>query len=69
LHRSISALPADANERGRSPRSPKLIREQVISISFRDVLSAFLGSLVVLAVVWGWRRYYRRAWGLAVGMN
>jgi hypothetical protein len=41
----------------------------VISISFRDVLSAFLGSLVVPAVVWGWRRYYRRAWGLAVGMN
>jgi len=36
-----------------------LPRLDTISISFRDVLSAFLGSLVVLAVVWSWRLYRR----------
>jgi uncharacterized membrane protein YeaQ/YmgE (transglycosylase-associated protein family) len=31
-----------------------------ISISLRDLLAAFLGSLVVLAVFWSWQRYSRR---------
>ena len=32
-----------------------------IAVSFRDILSAFLGSLAVLAAIWAWRLYYRRA--------
>ena len=31
-----------------------------VSISLRDLLAAFLGSLVVLAVLWLWQRYGRR---------
>jgi uncharacterized membrane protein YeaQ/YmgE (transglycosylase-associated protein family) len=31
-----------------------------ISISLRDLLSAFLGSLVVLGGIWIWQRYGRR---------
>jgi uncharacterized membrane protein YeaQ/YmgE (transglycosylase-associated protein family) len=30
---------------------------QAISVSLRDLLSAFLGSLLLLAVVWVWQRY------------
>ncbi len=32
-----------------------------VSISLRDLLAAFLGSLLVLAVVWLWQRYGKRA--------
>jgi uncharacterized membrane protein YeaQ/YmgE (transglycosylase-associated protein family) len=35
-------------------------RLDAISISLRDLLSAFLGSLLVLAIVWIWQRYGRR---------
>lgn len=28
-----------------------------IAISLRDVVSAFAGSLIVLAALWGWRRF------------
>jgi len=35
-------------------------RLDAISISLRDLLAAFLGSLLVLAVVWAWQRYGRR---------
>jgi uncharacterized membrane protein YeaQ/YmgE (transglycosylase-associated protein family) len=35
-------------------------RLDAISISLRDLLSAFLGSLLVLAVYWAWQRYGRR---------
>ena len=28
-----------------------------VSVSLRDLLSAFLGSLLFLAAVWAWRRY------------
>ncbi len=31
-----------------------------VSISLRDVLAAFLGSLLVLAVLWGWQQYRGR---------
>jgi uncharacterized membrane protein YeaQ/YmgE (transglycosylase-associated protein family) len=31
-----------------------------ISISLRDVLAAFLGSLLVLGAVWAWQRYAHR---------
>jgi uncharacterized membrane protein YeaQ/YmgE (transglycosylase-associated protein family) len=31
-----------------------------ISVSLRDLLSAFLGSLLVLGIVWIWQRYGRR---------
>lgn len=31
-----------------------------VSISLRDVLAAFLGSLLVLAALWVWQRYGRR---------
>ena len=31
-----------------------------ISVSLRDLLSAFLGSLLVLGIVWIWQRYSRR---------
>lgn len=31
-----------------------------VSISLRDVLAAFLGSLLVLAAVWVWQRYHKR---------
>jgi uncharacterized membrane protein YeaQ/YmgE (transglycosylase-associated protein family) len=31
-----------------------------ISISLRDLLSAFLGSLLVLGGIWIWQRYGRR---------
>jgi len=30
-----------------------------ISVSLRDLLSAFLGSLLVLGIVWIWQRYGR----------
>lgn len=30
-----------------------------ISISLRDVVSAFLGSLIVLAALWAWQRWGR----------
>jgi uncharacterized membrane protein YeaQ/YmgE (transglycosylase-associated protein family) len=30
-----------------------------IAVSLRDLLSAFLGSLLVLAAVWAWQRYSR----------
>lgn len=30
-----------------------------ISISLRDVVSAFLGSLIVLGAVWAWQRWGR----------
>ena len=30
-----------------------------ISVSLRDLLSAFLGSLLVLGIVWIWQRYRR----------
>ena len=30
-----------------------------ISVSVRDLLSAFSGSLLVLAAVWAWQRYAR----------
>lgn len=36
-------------------------RLDAISISLRDLLSAFLGSLLVLAAFWAWQRYGRRA--------
>ena len=32
-----------------------------ISISLRDLVSAFVGSLVVLALVWIWQRFGRRS--------
>jgi uncharacterized membrane protein YeaQ/YmgE (transglycosylase-associated protein family) len=32
-----------------------------ISISLRDLLSAFLGSLIVLTVIWAWRQYSGRS--------
>jgi uncharacterized membrane protein YeaQ/YmgE (transglycosylase-associated protein family) len=32
-----------------------------ISISLRDLASAFVGSLVVLALVWIWQRFGRRS--------
>jgi len=32
-----------------------------ISISLRDLLSAFIGSLIVLTVIWGWRQYSGRS--------
>ena len=32
---------------------------EAISVSLRDLLSAFLGSLLLLAVLWMWRRYNR----------
>jgi uncharacterized membrane protein YeaQ/YmgE (transglycosylase-associated protein family) len=35
-------------------------RLDAISISLRDVLAAFLGSLLVLAGVWAWQRYGQR---------
>jgi uncharacterized membrane protein YeaQ/YmgE (transglycosylase-associated protein family) len=35
-------------------------RLDAISISLRDLLAAFLGSLLVLAVFWAWQRYGRR---------
>jgi uncharacterized membrane protein YeaQ/YmgE (transglycosylase-associated protein family) len=35
-------------------------RLDAISISLRDLLSAFLGSLLVLAIIWTWQRYSRR---------
>ena len=35
-------------------------RLDAISISLRDLLAAFLGSLLVLAIVWIWQRYGRR---------
>lgn len=31
-----------------------------IAISLRDVVSAFVGSVLVLAVLWGWRRFGER---------
>jgi uncharacterized membrane protein YeaQ/YmgE (transglycosylase-associated protein family) len=31
-----------------------------IAVSLRDLLAAFLGSLLVLAAVWAWQRYARR---------
>jgi uncharacterized membrane protein YeaQ/YmgE (transglycosylase-associated protein family) len=34
-----------------------------VSISLRDVVAAFAGSLVVLALIWLWRRYYNRPGG------
>jgi uncharacterized membrane protein YeaQ/YmgE (transglycosylase-associated protein family) len=37
------------------------VRLDAISISLRDVLAAFLGSLIVLAIFWAWQRYGRRA--------
>jgi uncharacterized membrane protein YeaQ/YmgE (transglycosylase-associated protein family) len=36
-------------------------RLDAISISLRDLLAAFLGSLLVLAAFWAWQRYGRRA--------
>jgi uncharacterized membrane protein YeaQ/YmgE (transglycosylase-associated protein family) len=36
-------------------------RLDAISISLRDVLAAFLGSLLVLAAFWTWQRYGPRA--------
>jgi uncharacterized membrane protein YeaQ/YmgE (transglycosylase-associated protein family) len=36
-------------------------RLDTISISLRDLLAAFLGSLLVLAAYWAWQRYGRRA--------
>jgi uncharacterized membrane protein YeaQ/YmgE (transglycosylase-associated protein family) len=36
------------------------VRLDAISISLRDLLAAFLGALVVLAVFWAWQRYGRR---------
>jgi uncharacterized membrane protein YeaQ/YmgE (transglycosylase-associated protein family) len=35
-------------------------RLDAISISLRDLLAAFLGSLLVLAALWAWQRYGRR---------
>ena len=35
-------------------------RLDAISISLRDLLAAFLGSLLVLAAYWAWQRYGRR---------
>jgi uncharacterized membrane protein YeaQ/YmgE (transglycosylase-associated protein family) len=35
-------------------------RLDAVSVSLRDVLSAFLGSLVVLGSIWIWQRYGRR---------
>ncbi len=32
-----------------------------VTVSLRDLLSAFLGSLLVLGIVWVWQRYGRRA--------
>jgi uncharacterized membrane protein YeaQ/YmgE (transglycosylase-associated protein family) len=32
-----------------------------IAVSLRDLLAAFLGSLLVLAAVWAWQYYVRRA--------
>ena len=32
-----------------------------ISISLRDLVSAFVGSLVLLALVWIWQRFGRRS--------
>jgi uncharacterized membrane protein YeaQ/YmgE (transglycosylase-associated protein family) len=37
------------------------VRLDAISISLRDLLAAFLGSLLVLAAFWAWQRYGRRA--------
>jgi uncharacterized membrane protein YeaQ/YmgE (transglycosylase-associated protein family) len=31
-----------------------------VSVSLRDLVSAFLGSLLVLGIVWIWQRYGRR---------
>jgi hypothetical protein len=28
-----------------------------IAISLRDIVAAVVGSLIVLAAMWGWRRY------------
>jgi uncharacterized membrane protein YeaQ/YmgE (transglycosylase-associated protein family) len=30
---------------------------QVVAISLRDVVAAFVGSLIVLVALWIWRRY------------
>jgi uncharacterized membrane protein YeaQ/YmgE (transglycosylase-associated protein family) len=40
-------------------------RLDAVSISLRDLLSAFLGSLLVLGSVWIWQRYGRRSWSPA----
>lgn len=32
---------------------------ELVSISLRDVVAAFIGSLVVLAAVWLWQRFQR----------
>jgi uncharacterized membrane protein YeaQ/YmgE (transglycosylase-associated protein family) len=34
-----------------------------VSISLRDVVAAFAGSLVVLALIWLWRRHHGRSGG------
>jgi uncharacterized membrane protein YeaQ/YmgE (transglycosylase-associated protein family) len=35
-------------------------RLDAISVSLRDLLSAFLGSLLVIGGIWTWQRYGRR---------
>jgi uncharacterized membrane protein YeaQ/YmgE (transglycosylase-associated protein family) len=40
---------------------------EAISVSLRDLLSAFLGSLLLLSVVWAWRRYRRTAGAASLG--